>query len=61
MREISLADSDKPDGKKKGEFGGEAGKSPSYHPASPLPACEVVGLPGGCSNSFFSTVFFYTE
>lgn len=31
---------------------------PDDKKATSLPACEVVGLPGGCSNSFFSTVFF---
>lgn len=31
---------------------------PDDKKATSLPACEVVG---GCSNSFFSTVFFYTE
>lgn len=34
---------------------------PDDKKATSLPACEVVGLPGGCSNSLFSTVFFYTE
>ena len=34
---------------------------PDDKKATSLPACEVVGLLGGWSNSLFSTVFFYTE